>query len=268
MVITSTSDRSNKMSVLSILPAIRVRQRSRALSFPIVPVDIYQQAYSFSANSPFVNQPRMGENSEIGTGSSGGSIAEYLADTASVVSFSSGGNMSRTGSMVVTPGMGVSRNGGTPISTDEIERSGSYFSDATSTSSYAGSDDDESDDETGAVQEGEEEDFNSLDYISDRILQAFDAVLLDKAVVIQAQTSGLLNSTVRELQEAQEESKLKLKQTRAAFIEGLRTVREVQKDLKWVQRHVDRLKKKASVKYAKEYAEARELIPEIIEPED
>ncbi|KAK9448267.1 uncharacterized protein V1518DRAFT_418483 [Limtongia smithiae] len=108
-------------------------------------------------------------------------------------------------------------------------------------------------------------DFSSAEYVTSRLLQAFDAVMLDRVVVVQAQSSGLLNARARELEQVAAQATRKMQQTRASYVEGLRIIKEVQKDLKWVQRHVDAVKRKVAARYVEEYAEARRLIPEIID---
>ncbi|KAK7207639.1 hypothetical protein BZA70DRAFT_271834 [Myxozyma melibiosi] len=246
----------------------QTRRRARALSFPLVPVDLYQSAYSY-ASSTSINSYHY---------SNGNSPAR--ADSASsIYSFGSGNLHWRYPS--ANSGLAGSSIMGSRESFSD-DNDGSYDDDDTSsTSSYAGSDADtdpdedvSSEEENGQSSNSESEDdsddgnFDPSAYVSDKILQAFDAMLLDRAVVVQAQSSGLLNSKSRELQQMQELSTKRIYETRASFVEGLRTLREVQKDLKWVQRHVDSLKKKVSSKYPAEYSKARELIPEIIEPED
>ncbi|KAK9456727.1 hypothetical protein V1511DRAFT_524256 [Dipodascopsis uninucleata] len=212
---------------------------SRSLSVPLVPADYLQLAKWYS--SPGI--------SKSGTASP--------ATAGEMSSVYSGGSGSRSNL--------VSAFGPLSIGTLEEEQNcnANYEDDednvTTSTSSYAGSD---------AETAEEEEEFSAAEYVTDKIIQAFDGISLDRAVVIQAQSSGLLNSTTRELEQLHDIATKKIQKIRVSYSEGIKSLREVQKDLKWVQRRVDTLKKKASEKYGKEYARARELIPEIIEHDD
>ncbi|KAK9378127.1 uncharacterized protein V2V93DRAFT_138811 [Kockiozyma suomiensis] len=242
-----------------------IRRRARALSYPFIPIDLYQSTYSYASSSSIHSYFHSNGASPV------------VADSASSInSFGSGNPHMRYPS--ANSGLIGSVFDGNRDSLSDAENQSYSGDDTSSISSYAGSDaDSEEDDEEeevatpseeGSDDDADEENFDSTSYVSDKILQAFDAILLDRAVVVQAQSSGLLNSKSRELQQMQELSTKRIYETRASFVEGLRTLRDIQKDLKWVQRHVDTLKKKASSKYRDEYAKARELIPEIIERED
>ncbi|KAK9386843.1 hypothetical protein V1515DRAFT_580539 [Lipomyces mesembrius] len=217
----------------------RMRRRPRALSYPLVPVDLQFQPQSYASSTSLASYL------------SGGQASPPVGDASSIASY---GRRLAGGFGSVFTGY---RN---DIDDEDEENENDDDGDATSsTSSYAGSD-------AETVEETEE--FSASEYVTDKILQAFDAMLLDRAVVVQAQSSGLLNAKARELQQLQELATTRLQQTRLSYTEGMKVVREVQKDLKWVQRHVDVLKKKIYAKHPEEYSEARELIPEIIERED
>ncbi|KAK9430531.1 hypothetical protein V1505DRAFT_355846 [Lipomyces doorenjongii] len=221
----------------------RMRRRPRALSYPLVPVDLQFQPQSYASSNSLASYL------------SGGQASPPVGDASSIVSYGSGGRR-RVGGGFGSVFTGYSDD----IDDEDEENENDDDGDATSsTSSYAGSD-------AETVEETEE--FSASEYVTDKFLQAFDAMLLDRAVVVQAQSSGLLNAKARELQQLQELATTRLQQTRISYTEGIKVVREVQKDLKWVQRHVDVLKKKISAKHPEEYSEARELIPEIIERED
>ncbi|KAK9373572.1 uncharacterized protein V1513DRAFT_426411 [Lipomyces chichibuensis] len=222
----------------------RMRRRPRALSYPLVPVDLQFQPHSYASSTSLASYL------------SGGQASPPVGDASSVLSYGSGSRRRLAGGF----GSVFTSYGDDIDDEDEENEHDDDDDDATSsTSSYAGSD-------AETVEETEE--FSASEYVTDKILQAFDAMLLDRAVVVQAQSSGLLNAKARELHQLQELATTRLQQTRISYTEGMKVVREVQKDLKWVQRHVDVLKKKISAKHPEEYSEARELIPEIIERED
>ncbi|KAK9329064.1 hypothetical protein V1520DRAFT_344366 [Lipomyces starkeyi] len=221
----------------------RMRIRPRALSYPLVPVDLQFQPQSYASSTSLASYL------------SGGQASPPVGDASSILSYGSGSRRRLAG------GFGSVFTGYRDDIDDEDEENEIDDDDdaTSSTSSYAGSD-------AETVEETEE--FAASEYVTDKMLQAFDAMLLDRAVVVQAQSSGLLNAKARELQQQQELATTRLQQTRISYTEGMKVVREVQKDLKWVQRHVDVLKKKISAKHPEEYIQARELIPEIIERED
>ncbi|KAK9324234.1 hypothetical protein V1517DRAFT_318053 [Lipomyces orientalis] len=219
----------------------QMRRRPRALSYPLVAVDLQFQPLSYTSSTSLASY------------FSGSQASPPVGDASSILSYDSASRR-RQGGGLESPS--------TSYRDDDIEDEENEYVDdgeTSSTSSYAGSD---------AETVAEEEEFSASDYVTDKILKAFDAMLLDRAVVVQAQSSGLLNAKARELQQLQELAGTRLQQTRLSYTEGMKVVREVQKDLKWVQRHVDVVKKKISTMYPEEYTEARELIPEIIEQED
>ncbi|KAK9467711.1 hypothetical protein V1512DRAFT_285660 [Lipomyces arxii] len=232
----------------------RRRRRPRALSFPIAPADLYQPHSVYTSMTSLASY-----FSNAGPSTPGG-------DGASIMSYGSGGRRITTGGLGDM--LSLYRGGyehhdyeEENEDEDEYDDNEEVFDDTgtSSTSSYAGS---------GAETDPEEEDFVASEYVTDKILQAFDAMLLDTAVVVQAQSSGLLNAKARELQQLQQAAADRISGTRANFAEGMKVLRDVQKDLKWVQNHVDALKRKMSAKYPVEYNRAREMIPEIIEHED
>ncbi|KAJ9149783.1 Biogenesis of lysosome-related organelles complex 1 subunit KXD1 [Pleurostoma richardsiae] len=102
-------------------------------------------------------------------------------------------------------------------------------------------------------------DFN--EYMHDRFAESFNPLPLDKAMAVQAQTSGKLNSKHRELLELQKQAQARLAKTRARFAEGMQDAREVRADLEWTQKKVTSLKNKAAKKHPKEYQKARARYP-------
>jgi hypothetical protein len=99
------------------------------------------------------------------------------------------------------------------------------------------------------------------EYMQDRFSSNFDPIPLDRAMVVQAQTSGLMNAKHRELLELQKQAQARLAKTRERFGDGLRDAREVHADLEWTQKKVTALKTKASRKHPKEYTQARARFP-------
>ncbi|KAF8533960.1 hypothetical protein BDD12DRAFT_461386 [Trichophaea hybrida] len=108
-----------------------------------------------------------------------------------------------------------------------------------SSSSYAGSAEDES-------LGGREVDM--VEMLTERLAGAFDPLQLDRSLAVQAQTSGMLNSKTRELIALQEEAQIRLAETRRSFVEGMKIAKEVKADLDYVHRKVRALKQKTERK--------------------
>ncbi|KAF2477964.1 uncharacterized protein BDR25DRAFT_5963 [Lindgomyces ingoldianus] len=142
-----------------------------------------------------------------------------------------------------------------PEAPESVTTSGvpSYEPSATS-SSYAGS---ASDYDSSASTAG----VDLIDYMGDRLHGAFNPMPLDRSLAKQAQTSGELNAKHRELLELQALAQRRLAGARANFANGMRTAKEVQKDLQWTQKRVDALNDRAARKYPKEYKSAQSRYP-------
>ncbi|KAL1877589.1 hypothetical protein VTK73DRAFT_8498 [Phialemonium thermophilum] len=123
------------------------------------------------------------------------------------------------------------------------------------TSSYAGSSQGDYD-STGSASGI---DFN--EYMQERFAETFNPLPLDRCMAVQAQTSGHLNATQRDLLELQAKAQARLEKCRARFAKGLEDAREVHADLEWTQKKVSSLKSKASKKHSKEYKKARARYP-------
>ncbi|KAA8914500.1 hypothetical protein FN846DRAFT_561596 [Sphaerosporella brunnea] len=121
-----------------------------------------------------------------------------------------------------------------------------------SSSSYAGSAEDES---LGSRE------VDMVEMMTQRLAGAFDPLQLDRSLAVQAQTSGMLNSKTRELAALQEEAQARVAETRRAFLEGMKIAKEVKADLDFVHRKVRALKQKTERKYPVEYNMARDRIP-------
>ncbi|KAF2108711.1 hypothetical protein BDV96DRAFT_258501 [Lophiotrema nucula] len=123
-----------------------------------------------------------------------------------------------------------------------------------SSSSYAGS---ASDYESSASTTG----VDLLEYMGDRLHGAFDTTPLDRSLAKQAQTSGELNAKHRELFELQALAQQRLAGARRNFADGMRSAKEVQKDLQWTQKRVDSLNDRAARKYPEQYRSAQQKYP-------
>ncbi|KAK4498586.1 hypothetical protein PRZ48_011244 [Zasmidium cellare] len=77
-----------------------------------------------------------------------------------------------------------------------------------------------------------------LDYMNDRLSQAYNPVPLDKNLARQAQMSGELNAKNRELLALQAQARARLAKTRANFADGMKAAKDVQRDLEWTQKKV------------------------------
>lgn len=119
--------------------------------------------------------------------------------------------------------------------------------DSESLSSYAGSGEDLTDEEASPVA-----------YLDEAFANAFDPNKLDRAIAIQAQTSGLLNAKSKEIQTLQAEVVERLNELKTIFAEGMKNAKNVQKDLDWIHKRVNQLSREAKAKYPIEYAKAKE----------
>ncbi|KAK6527796.1 hypothetical protein TWF694_004776 [Orbilia ellipsospora] len=134
-------------------------------------------------------------------------------------------------------------------------RTPSYAPSSLSSSSYAGSAADEYDVDGGMATE------DLVGVLTERLITAFDPIPLDRSLVVQAQTSGMLNAKNRELMELQVLAAKRLSETRANFLDGMRVAKQVKTDLEWLQKKTDALKVKAEQRYPVEYNMARERYP-------
>ncbi|EME41984.1 hypothetical protein DOTSEDRAFT_72927 [Dothistroma septosporum NZE10] len=100
-----------------------------------------------------------------------------------------------------------------------------------------------------------------LDYMNDRLSQAYDPVPMDKNLARQAQMSGELNAKNRELLALQAQARARLAKTRANFAEGMKAAKDVQRDLEWTQKKVHALNARAAQKYPDQYRAASSRYP-------
>ncbi|EGX45843.1 hypothetical protein TWF173_007126 [Orbilia oligospora] len=142
-----------------------------------------------------------------------------------------------------------------PRAAHDARRTPSYAtSSSISSSSYAGSAADE-------FEDGSMETNDLVSVLTDRLVAAFDPIPLDRSLVVQAQTSGMLNAKTRELMELQAMAQKRLAETRANFLDGMKVAKKVKGDLEWLQKKTDALKAKAEQRYPVEYNMARERYP-------
>ena len=132
-----------------------------------------------------------------------------------------------------------------PERPESVSTSGAGLYSAAS-SSYAVSDCETS--STGATS------VDLLDYMNDRLSQAYDPIPMDKSLAKQTQMSvildtmrrtrltssrsGELNAKNRELLALQAQARARLAKTRANFAEGMKAAKDVQRDLEWTQKKV------------------------------
>ncbi|EMF13038.1 uncharacterized protein SEPMUDRAFT_149539 [Sphaerulina musiva SO2202] len=123
---------------------------------------------------------------------------------------------------------------------------------SSASSAYGGSDYDSSNGATSV---------DLLDYMTDRLSQAYNPIPLDKNLVKQAQMSGELNAKNREILALQAQARARLAKTRANFAEGMKAAKDVQRDLDWTQKKVNALNTRAAQKYPEQYRAASQRYP-------
>lgn len=138
-----------------------------------------------------------------------------------------------------------------PERPESVSSSGAGLYSAAS-SQYAGS---EYDSSSGATS------VDLLDYMNDRLSQAYNPIPLDKNLARQTQMSGELNAKNRELLALQAQARARLAKTRANFAEGMKAAKDVQRDLEWTQKKVHALNARAAQKYPDQYRAAAERYP-------
>ncbi|KXL47773.1 hypothetical protein M433DRAFT_5579 [Acidomyces richmondensis BFW] len=139
-----------------------------------------------------------------------------------------------------------------PERPESVSSSGAGLYSASS-SSYAGSEYDSA--SSGATS------VDLLDYMNDRLSQAYNPIPLDQSLVKQAQMSGELNAKNRELLALQAQARARLANTRSKFADGMKAAKEVQRDLEWTQKKVSALNARAARKYPDQFRAANERYP-------
>ncbi|TKA83685.1 hypothetical protein B0A55_00310 [Friedmanniomyces simplex] len=139
-----------------------------------------------------------------------------------------------------------------PERPESVSTSGAGLYSAAS-SSYAGSEYDVS--TSGATS------VDLLDYMNDRLSQAYNPIPMDHSLAKQAQVSGELNAKNRELLALQAQARARLAKTRTNFAEGMKAAKEVQRDLEWSQKKVSALNARAARKYPEQYRAASARYP-------
>ncbi|KAF1984362.1 hypothetical protein K402DRAFT_336615 [Aulographum hederae CBS 113979] len=143
-----------------------------------------------------------------------------------------------------------------PEAADSVTTSGvASYDPSAASSSYAGSASDyESTPSSGAS-------VDLYEYMNDRIGSSFDPTPLDRSLAQQAQTSGQLNAKTRELMDLQALAQSRLAAMQSSFASGMKSAKEVQKDLEWTQKRVTSINQRAARKYPKEYQMASQRYP-------
>jgi len=100
-----------------------------------------------------------------------------------------------------------------------------------------------------------------LEFMNEHLQSSYDPTPMDTSLVQQAQASGQLNDKTRQLLELQARAQQKFAEMQASFSEGIKTARDVQKDLEWTQKKVDELNYRAAEKYPEQYSMAQDRYP-------
>jgi len=131
----------------------------------------------------------------------------------------------------------------------------SYDPSAASSGSYAASASDFDGSSVGTSS------IDLLEFMNERLQSSYDPTPMDTSLVQQAQASGQLNDKTRQLMDLQARTQQKFAEMQASFAEGIKTARDVQKDLDWTQKKVDELNFRAAEKYPEQYSLAQDRYP-------
>jgi exonuclease VII small subunit len=104
-----------------------------------------------------------------------------------------------------------------------------------------------------------------LDYMNDRLQTSFNPMPLDRSLAQQTQTSGQLNAKTRQLMELQALAQSRLAAAQANFADGIKTAKQVHRDLEWTQKRVASINKRAAQKYPEQYQMAQQRYPAQVE---
>lgn len=88
----------------------------------------------------------------------------------------------------------------------------------------------------GSALSQDDEQFIPSQYITDRITNAMDPALLDRVIVVQAQTSGSINAKSLEIAELRKKATERLAELKAIFADGSKIAKQVARDLEWSQK--------------------------------
>jgi len=112
----------------------------------------------------------------------------------------------------------------------------------------------------GSAESYTKEEFSPVEYLTDTLMSAMDPSQLDRVIVIQAQTSGMVNAKSKEILQLQEEATRRLEQLKLSFAKGVKVAKQVEKDLEWAHRHTQALIKKTRLNHPIEFAQAEEKV--------
>jgi len=102
-----------------------------------------------------------------------------------------------------------------------------------------------------------------LEYMNDRLQSTYNPLPIDKSLVKQAQKSGEMNAKQRQLKELQALAQQRFAAMQANFSDGIKTAKDVKRDLERTQKKVNSLNKRAAQKYPNEYSAAQQMYPAV-----
>jgi len=143
-----------------------------------------------------------------------------------------------------------------PEGTETVSSGGPSYDPSAISGSYAASASDYESSVSGGVSS-----IDLLEFMNDRLQSSYDPLAMDKGLVQQVQTSAELNDKTQQLLELQALAQQRFAAMQASFTEGIKTAKEVQKDLDWTQKKVTSLNKRAARKYPREYSVAQDRYP-------
>ncbi|TGZ78123.1 hypothetical protein EX30DRAFT_374109 [Ascodesmis nigricans] len=100
-----------------------------------------------------------------------------------------------------------------------------------------------------------------VDVVMSRLESGLDLMVLERVLVGQVKTSGMLNAKSVELATLQKEAEEKLAETRRTLVQGMRAAKEVRRELEVVQGMVRGLRGRVEGRWPIEYERARERLP-------
>lgn len=89
----------------------------------------------------------------------------------------------------------------------------------------------------GSAMSHEDESLTPSAYMTERITAAMNPGLLDRVVVVQAQTSGTINAKSLEIAELREKATKRMAELKITFSQGMKIAKQVAKDLDWANKH-------------------------------
>jgi len=140
--------------------------------------------------------------------------------------------------------------------TETISSGGPSYDPSAISGSYAASASDY-DSSAGAGVSG----IDLLEFMNERLQSSYDPLAMDRSLVQQVQTSAEINDKTQQLLDLQALAQQRFAEMQASFTDGIKTAKQVKKDLEWTQKKTTSLNKRAARKYPREYATAQERYP-------